>query len=580
MKKLMFLLSIILMSLIIGCQPDKPAGGEVDAYKSSNSPSDPSMRAPSFKYPPVGIAVSTGSAWAASVVNNSSNWNTAYGWGNHAGLYEPKLGNPSAANYVLTSTTSGVRSWIPMAGGGTMIYPSSGIPISLGNSWGTSIINNSSNWNTAYSWGNHAGLYKLISYVPTWNEITGKPNFDALYKSISYIPAWSEISGKPTTLTGYGIINAMSTSHPANVITAAAITSWTMAYGWGDHEGLYKSVSYVPTWVEITGKPNFAIVATSGDYNDLVNKPSGITCDWPDITNKPITYPPSMHNHDLLYKTVSYVPTWEEITGKPAVYPPSPHSHDLFYKPASYVPTWEEIIGKPTTYTPSTHGHNWTVITNTPATYPPSTHNHDGLYRPISYVPIWAEIIGKPTTVSGYGITNAMTTSHPANVITSVNITNWNTSYSWGNHAGLYKPISYVPTWPEITGKPATYPPSTHNHDTYYKPISYIPTWAEIAGKPAFAVVAISGSYTDLANIPTSFTPKSHAHTWTEITNKPPEQELLEALQLLDYLPIPTRTTAAINTLVPVNSSGIVKDGDLNVYKVYINGVWRIIQTN
>jgi uncharacterized protein (TIGR02145 family) len=36
----------------------------------------------------------------------------------------------------------------------------------------------------------------------------------------------------------------------------------------------------------------------------------------------------------------------------------------------------------------------------------------------------------------------------------SLSITNWNTTYSWGNHAGLYKPISYVPTWSEITNKP------------------------------------------------------------------------------------------------------------------------------
>ena len=44
------------------------------------------------------------------------------------------------------------------------------------------------NWNTAYGWGNHAGLYKLVSYVPAWNEITGKP----------------------TSISGYGIIDAVT----------------------------------------------------------------------------------------------------------------------------------------------------------------------------------------------------------------------------------------------------------------------------------------------------------------------------------------------------------------------------------
>ncbi len=80
--------------------------------------------------------------------------------------------------------------------------------------------------------------------------------------------------------------------------------------------------------------------------------------------------------------------------------------------------------------------------------------SHSGLYRPITWVPAWSNITSTPTTIAGYGITNAMTTSHAANVITSTNITNWNSAYSWGNHAGLYRPIGYVPSWSEITSNP------------------------------------------------------------------------------------------------------------------------------
>jgi len=56
--------------------------------------------------------------------------------------------------------------------------------------------------------------------------------------------------------------------------------------------------------------------------------------------------------------------------------------------------------------------------------------NHSGLYRPIGYVPAWSEITSKPTTITGFGITDAMNTSHAANAITSTNITNWNTAYT------------------------------------------------------------------------------------------------------------------------------------------------------
>ena len=69
----------------------------------------------------------------SQVTDNSTNWSTAYGWGNHAGLYsllghdhsgvyspvghnhsgvyEPVLGNPSGDNYLLKSSALGVRGW-------------------------------------------------------------------------------------------------------------------------------------------------------------------------------------------------------------------------------------------------------------------------------------------------------------------------------------------------------------------------------------------------------------------------------------------------------------------------------------
>lgn len=109
-----------------------------------------------------------------------------------------------------------------------------------------------SNWNSAFSWGNHIGLYKPISYVPEWNEIINKP----------------------ASLAGYDITDAMSISHPANLIAASDMANWNNAFSWGNHTGLYKPVAYVPDWSEITSKPVFAPVAVSGSYNDLADKPT------------------------------------------------------------------------------------------------------------------------------------------------------------------------------------------------------------------------------------------------------------------------------------------------------------------
>jgi hypothetical protein len=52
-------------------------------------------------------------------------------------------------------------------------------------------------------------------------------------------------------------------------------------------------------WTDVTGKPNFASVATSGSYNDLSNKPTIFTGDYNDLINKP-TIPDISGKQDTL----------------------------------------------------------------------------------------------------------------------------------------------------------------------------------------------------------------------------------------------------------------------------------------
>jgi uncharacterized protein (TIGR02145 family) len=119
--------------------------------------------------------------------------------------------------------------------------------------------------------GNYEDLFnKPTLFDGTWSSLTGKPTFSTLAISGS----WNDLINKPTTLAGYGITDALSNSHPASVITATNITNWNTAFSWGDHSGLYRPVSYVPAWSEVIDKPTFATVATSGSYNDLINKPT------------------------------------------------------------------------------------------------------------------------------------------------------------------------------------------------------------------------------------------------------------------------------------------------------------------
>lgn len=163
-----------------------------------------------------------GSSWSGTT-NNSSNWNTAYGWGNHATAgyqtgSESYISNLSLSGNTLTSTGVGsafnstvgnianitsaniftqdqtiakasgvsalkikdsgvnifgsldadngyfyVRNGKPYFVNGdfgsseidltpvSVSYPSAGIAVSTGSAWGTSITDNSANWNTAYN---------------------------------------------------------------------------------------------------------------------------------------------------------------------------------------------------------------------------------------------------------------------------------------------------------------------------------------------------------------------------------------------------------------------------------------------
>ena len=114
----------------------------------------------------IGIISAAELGWLDEVTSNIQtqlNGKAATGH-NHSGTYEPALGNPGVDGYVLSSTAAGLRSWVAQGGiGGGMTYPGAGIALSSGSAWLTSITDNSANWNTAYGWGNHASQGYLTS---------------------------------------------------------------------------------------------------------------------------------------------------------------------------------------------------------------------------------------------------------------------------------------------------------------------------------------------------------------------------------------------------------------------------------
>lgn len=163
-----------------------------------------------------------------------------------------------------------------------------------------------------------------------------------------------------------------------------------------------KPVLFDGYWASLAGKPSLATVATSGSYNDLFNKPNLFDGTWTNITGKPTTLAGYGITNGISISHVANGITSGMITNWNTAYGWGNHSG--LYKLNSYVPNWFDITGKPT-------------------------------FAPVSISGLFADLLSKPTTLSGYGITNAMSTAHPANVITATNIANWTTAFGWGNHA-------------------------------------------------------------------------------------------------------------------------------------------------
>ena len=286
---------------------------------------------------------------------------------------------------------------------------------------------------------------------------------------------------------------------------------------------------------------------------------------WPDIMEKPSTFPASPHTHP-----------WSEVTGKPTTFPPSTHGHD-----------WSEVTGKPTTFAPSTHNHPWDEVVGKPPTFPPSTHTHtqadveglsDALNAKVS------KVEGKDLSTNDFtdnlkdkleSISNSASVSYDAMLealnahrndssihlteaeladislvqnkadksyvdtqlaskaplstfnghtgnatihVTQADKDAWNSKSTFDgdyekliNIPSTFTPSSHSHGWSEIEGKPATFAPDTHSHG-----------WTEITGKPStFAPSTHSHAWSSITGKPTTFAPSTHTHSYNDLTDKP-----------------------------------------------------------
>lgn len=96
----------------------------------------------------------------------------------------------------VTWTKDADSNLVATATGGSMVYPGAGIPLSTGSAWGTSITDNSADWNSAFGWGNHASAGYMTA--ASSNTVTNKD----LTSGTNTFPTFNQsTTGSAATLT-------------------------------------------------------------------------------------------------------------------------------------------------------------------------------------------------------------------------------------------------------------------------------------------------------------------------------------------------------------------------------------------
>jgi len=140
-------------------------------------------------------------------------------------IYLPNItGSGTGTSIVLFNRSTGELTYGDAPSGGGMIYPAAGIALSTGSGWdGTSVVNNSANWNTAYGWGDHSGVYDTTG---TASGLVG--THESNYNHAQYNTAYSHISltNNPHSVDATDILPSQSGHTGEYLTTDGSVLSW------------------------------------------------------------------------------------------------------------------------------------------------------------------------------------------------------------------------------------------------------------------------------------------------------------------------------------------------------------------
>ena len=249
----------------------------------------------------------------------------------------------------------------------------------------------------------------------------------------------------------------------------------------------YFDSKHAPTWSQVSGKPSFATVATSGSYNDLSNKPTIPTI------------PGSLKNPNAL--TISLNGTSQgaydgsavkniNITASSVGAAAASHSH-------SYLPLSGGIM---TGKINRGAGGSWIQARNNVVAFGTTANSQ-------SYNPV----VGQKTAKGAWTVGNltgderlVFSYDTDTNFSTGNNVTNKTflpignnsqeiiTSTTIGSQSVNHANTAGSVAWGNVSGKPSTYAPSSHTHDDRYYTESEMNT--KLNAKAESDVVTISST--------------------------------------------------------------------------------------
>ena len=373
-----------------------------------------------------GIMTRTGAGSYSVTSDNSSNWDTAYGWGNHAS--EGYLTSETSHTDVVVDGDFSTNGLLKRTGAGAY----------------TSVTDNSSNWDTAYGWGNHTSAGYLTSET-----------FTSLVQDTS------------PQLGGTLDANTQSIDMGTNTITDTKVGYWDTAYGWGDHG----SAGY------LTSQTSHADVVIDGDFgSEGLMKRGGSAGTYSIVTD-------NSSNWDTAYGWGNHASAGYSST-------------DTTYTAGSGL----ELHG--TKFEVGVSGAN-ILATNSPTdNYVPSYDSATGKFTWVvnaggggginNVVEDSSPELGGDLDANGNDI------SMGTNTITDTKVGQWDTAYGWGNHgsAGYLS----TETFPYASGSTVSGIATTAHGWGDHASAGYAPTASPtFTGTPAAPTAAAATNTTQVA---------------------------------------------------------------------------------